>query len=372
MTYHFDFITALKEANKIDEVITEAGVKLRKAGSEMVALCPFHNETRPSFSVDVGRGVYYCHGCQASGDVITFIQEYHGYSFWEAVEHLAKRSGIEIPPNLDPNLRRGFVFADGLSYVIRECFTARDRAVGYLISRGFQNAHSLVIRYGIVDGKRLNGELTRRPELSWYLEEIGVRYKGHEPFADRVVFPVYTRSNVVVGLAGRTLKNIEPKWLYTRFEKTRFFWGWQGLRPDIKTPILVEGPLDVLALDGRALAILGSYVSGAQAKQLHNYEEVILALDGDEAGRKGTLASVKTLLRHGKFVRVISLPSGKDPADMVSGEIPEPQDWIVWLRGLYDDTLTSRVKFANVVGGVLKGLPPLLQMAYEKTAKEIL
>jgi DNA primase len=380
MQYPREFIQRVIEETDIAKLITDlAGVRVRPIGKEQaIALCPFHKDHKPSLSINITNGVYYCHACGAKGNVITFLESYAGLTFPEAVEELAKRAGIPLPDIqiYDLNILIQWAY---------EQWNHTDKAAEFLERRGLKG--SLATEYGLklgepVVSKLLN--LSAKKKLPITLKDIERAGLGKDKFANRVIFPLFSSSGFLVGISGRALTT-EPgiaKWLHTNahsgFRRNKHLYGIDkasGIIARTKKVVIVEGPLDVLAVhqanpEVAVVGIFGSYISSEQCKLLHFAEDVILALDNDSGGRRGTMNSIATLLAHGKQVWVSVLPEGKDPCD-VAGELPEPLHWIEWLSMQYPMNMRGDIEFARKVDALIAPLGYLEKEAYKK-AKEVL
>ena len=344
------FIDDLLARVDIVDVI-EPRVRLRQRGRSLLARCPFHEERTPSFSVSREKQFYYCFGCRASGTAITFLMEYDGLGFLDAVEELATQAGMEVPrTGPDPGARRGespidlesvYAALDRANRYFRRQLrehSGRDRAVEYLKSRG------------------VSGELAARFELGFAppgweglmsalgdagreaLERAGlvIRRDGgthYDRFRDRVMFPIRDRRGRVVGFGGRVIGDGEPKYLNSpdgpAFHKGRELYGhYQVLRGRGNRPsrlVVVEGYMDVVALAefgiDYAVATLGTAATRDHFQQLYrSTREVVFCFDGDTAGRAAAwraLEQALPLMREGRQASFLLLPEGEDPDSFV-------------------------------------------------------
>ena len=380
MRYSREFIQRVIEETDIATLIRDlAGVKVKFASKEQaIALCPFHKDNKPSLSINITNGVYYCHACGAKGNVITFLESYAGLTFAEAVKELARRAGVPLPDAQTYDL-------NNLIQCAYEQWDHTDKAAAFLESRGLKG--SLATEYGLKVGEPIVSKLLKHAvqnKLPITLNDIERAGLGKDKFANRVIFPLFSSRGFLVGISGRALAT-EPgiaKWLHTSahsgFRRNKYLYGIDkasGIMARTKKVVVVEGPFDVLAVhqanpEVAVVGIFGSAISSEQCKLLHCVNDTILALDNDSGGRKGTMNSIATLLAHGKQVWVSVLPDGKDPCD-VAGELPEPLHWIEWLSMQYPMNMRGDFEFARKVDALMAPLGYLEKEAYRK-AKEVL
>lgn len=321
-------------------------VPLRRSGKNFVGLCPFHRERTPSFTVAPDKQMFYCFGCQTGGDVFAFLMKREGWSFPEAAAELARRAGVALPQRADHSSGdRDAAERERLRSVLELAAAFFRQALRspagagarhYLAARGIDE--SLGERYGLGYAPdrwdALLESLRRRGIAPEHLEAAGLvqrRATGgyYDRFRHRVMFPIRDPRGRVVGFAGRSLGDDPPKYLNSPetvlFRKRRLWFGLDLARPRIRDTgrvVVVEGYMDVMAVDRAgigyaAVASLGTSLSREQAALLARYAtEVILAYDGDEAGRAATLRAGELLEEAGLEVRVAQLPAGRDPDEL--------------------------------------------------------
>ena len=345
-------VDEIRQRLDIVEVIGDY-VPLRRAGREYVALCPFHDERTPSFTVSPAKQMFYCFGCQVGGDVFTFVMKKEGWTFPEAVAHLARRAGVTLPERpLSPGQRRVRDRQEQLARVLAAAAAffrqvlrspAGEAARRYLEERGLPEP--LWDRYGLGyapagwDG--LVRALEQRGVPGAWLAEAGLaqpRPGGgyYDRFRHRVMFPIADPRGRVVGFGGRSLDGQEPKYLNTPetplFNKRRLWYGLDWSRPRLRetgTAVVVEGYMDAIAVDRAgvgyaAVASLGTSLSEEQVDLLARYvQQVIIAYDADAAGQRATMRGLAMFADAGVEVRVAQLPPGRDPDDVVRREGPE-------------------------------------------------
>jgi len=363
-----DFIAQLLTRVDVVEVI-DRHVQLKKAGQNYQACCPFHKEKSPSFTVSPSKQFYHCFGCGAHGSAITFLMEYGGRSFPDAVEELAQGVGLTVPRD---NARQADPQAGGL-------FDVMLAAAGYYKQ---QLKHSpIAVEYFKKRG--VSGEVARRFHLGWapagwqslaaafedyadnqLLETAGLVVTGdagkrYDRFRERVMFPILNQQGAVIAFGGRILGSKDdgngPKYLNSPetpiFSKGRELYGLfqaQGAIRKSNRVLVVEGYMDVVALAQYGVeyvvATLGTATTEAHVQRLLRLaDEVVFSFDGDAAGQRAAwraLENALPALRDGKQVRFLFLPEEHDPdsyvrefgreafEDYVSKALPLSEYWI--------------------------------------------
>lgn len=329
----------IRSAADIVEVIGEH-TTLKKAGKSWKGLCPFHREKTPSFTVNRDRGLFYCFGCGAGGDLITFVRQIERVDFPEAAEMLARRYGIEIPrrASREKTDRREKLYA--ALEAAQRLYAGRLEETGnaarrYLEGRGVPEEARRDLGLGFAPdswdflARSLGAEFASDLLIEAGLLQPGAEGKRpYDRFRNRLLFPLRDERGRVVGFGGRALGDDEPKYLNSPespvFSKNRTLYGLSGARGamrSLESAILVEGYFDHLAfhLSGHseAVATMGTSLTASQAERLRRLvSRVALAYDGDSAGRTATLRAIPLLLAEGLEVAVCSLPAGLDPYDL--------------------------------------------------------
>ncbi|MGH8678131.1 MAG: DNA primase [Burkholderiales bacterium] len=338
------FIQDLLARADIVDVI-ESYVPLKRAGSNLSARCPFHSEKTPSFTVSPTKQFYHCFGCGAHGSAITFLMEFHGMSFVEAVKDLAARVGMSVPENSTP--RRpdpGEATEDLIAVLTRAAHFYKvqlkqsPRAVAYLKSRGLTG--EIAARYGLGyapdSWQGLDAEFGdyrgNQALLTAGLVVDGAEGRRYDRFRDRIMFPIHSQRGAIIGFGGRVIDAGEPKYLNSPetpvFEKGREVYGLLQARQAIREAgmvVVVEGYMDVVALAqyglGYAVATLGTATTLWQVhKLLRQTDRVVFAFDGDDAGRRAAWRALENSLSQlvdGKQVAFLFLPDGEDPDSFV-------------------------------------------------------
>lgn len=342
MYYPEEIIEEVRMKNDIVDVIS-GYVKLQKKGSSYFGLCPFHNEKSPSFSVSPGKQMYYCFGCGAGGNVITFLMEYESYSFPEAVNALAERAGVALPKieyskeaRAQADLKASLLEINKLAanyfyYQLKhEQGTAGYR---YLTGRGLSD--DTIRHFGLGFANKTSDDLYRFLKSKGYQDEllkqtglVTVEERGaHDKFWNRVMFPILDVNNRVIGFGGRVMGDGEPKYLNSPetkvFDKSRNLYGLNFARTSREKYILVcEGYMDVIAMHQagftNAVASLGTAFTGQHALLLKRYtDQVILTYDSDGAGVKAALRAIPILKEAGLSVKVLNMRPYKDPDEFM-------------------------------------------------------
>lgn len=337
------FINDLLDRVDIVEVI-DARVKLKKAGKNYQARCPFHNEKTPSFSVSPDKQFYHCFGCQESGTALTFLLEHDRMDFVEAIETLAAMVGVEVPrEHSQRDDKREVSLYDLLkqaSILYQRSLRNSAEAIDYLKNRGLTG---LVAKdFGI--GYAPNGwdtVLTEFRGRSAELLEAGLVIKNdkgrtYDRFRDRIMFPIRDTRGRCIGFGGRVLRGDDgPKYLNSPetpvFHKGRELYGLYEARRAVRKLsrfLVVEGYMDVVALAQHgvpyAVASLGTATSEEHFNKLFRYApEVVCCFDGDSAGRQAAwraLESALPTLEDGRQLKFMFLPDGEDPDTLVRSQ----------------------------------------------------
>jgi DNA primase len=339
-----DFIQQLLARVDIVDVV-DKHVKLKKAGQNYSACCPFHNEKSPSFSVSPQKQFYHCFGCGAHGTAISFLMEYAGMGFRDSVRELAEGVGLTMPQEAGSgeSIERareaaslGEVMEAARDFYRRELKNSL-KAVDYFKGRGVSGeiAAKFGLGYAPDDWQGLKGAV--EDYTAGALSECGLvidndEGRRYDRFRDRVMFPILDQRGNVIGFGGRIIGQGEPKYLNSPetplFEKGRELYGlFQARRAirDTQTAIVVEGYMDVVALAQNgvenAVATLGTATTPTHVqKLLRMADNLVFCFDGDKAGRKAAWRALEQSLpvvMDGKDVRFLFLPVEDDPDTFV-------------------------------------------------------
>ena len=314
---------------------------LKLAGKSYKGLCPFHREKTPSFHVDRDKGLFYCFGCGTGGDVFKFLTLTERFTFPEAVEHVAGRVGIELPRKKRTQREAD---KDDLLEVIDDASEAFHQALEwtpnaadeYLKGRGV--GKDIIKKYGFGYAPESWDYIFRRlgqKHGEKRLEAVGLiqpRKTGngfYDRFRNRLMIPIHSDTGNLVGFGGRSLDGSEPKYLNSPdsdlFNKSRLLYNLHRSKDAMRRydrAILVEGYFDAIAIDHAGVpgvvASMGTSLTTGQASLLRRFtRRVVIAYDGDNAGRNATLRAAPILLSAGLHVEALDLQGEKDPDSLV-------------------------------------------------------
>ncbi|MCT8556681.1 DNA primase [Glaesserella parasuis] len=339
------FIDDLVARTDIVELINSR-VKLKKAGRDYQACCPFHHEKSPSFTVSQSKQFYHCFGCGVHGNVISFLMEYDKLEFPEAIEELAALHGLEVPrenvinrdgkPQASYKTRRNlYELLDLVAKFYQQQLTQDRASQAYLQQRGL--SQEIIERFEIGFSPNAMDAVLRRfgnnPEEVQKLLDTGMLSKNdrgnvYDRFRNRVMFPIRDKRGRVIAFGGRVLGDEKPKYLNSpesaTYHKGNELYGlYQALQHNENPEFLfvVEGYMDVVALAqfgvNNAVASLGTATTGEQIQLMfRSTEQVICCYDGDRAGRDAAWRALENALPYlhdGRQIKFIFLPDGEDP-----------------------------------------------------------
>ena len=343
MYYPEEVIEEIRMKNDIVDVVS-GYVKLQKKGSSYFGLCPFHNEKSPSFSVSPGKQIYYCFGCGAGGNVISFVMQYENYTFQEAVKFLAQKAGIQLPEaeyseetrkKENKRARLLQVNKEAATYFFHQLRSENGRAGWqYLKKRGLSD--ETIRKFGLGFANMTSNDLVKFLKSKGYEDEV-IRDAGlatfdekfgfHDKFWNRVMFPIQDINHRVIGFGGRVMGDGKPKYLNSPetpvFDKSRNLYGLNIARTARKNQIILcDGYMDVITMHqagfSQAVASLGTAFTEGQASLLKRYtDEVILSYDSDGAGVTAALRAISILKEAGMTGRVLNLEPYKDPDEFI-------------------------------------------------------
>ncbi len=336
-----DDVARVREVSDIVAIVSQY-TQLKRVGRRFTGLCPFHAEKSPSFSVNAEQGLYYCFGCQAKGDTITFVREIEHLDFVGAVELLAGKAGITLrytDQNESESRRRRArlveVMGRAVDWYHERLLSGPDAgpARSYLRSRGFDRASVERYRLGWApdDWDQLVTALKVSDDV---LRDTGLGIKNRrgrqqDSFRGRVLFPIFDVNGDPVALGGRILPGGEgPKYINTQetpiYSKSRVLYGLNWAKSEVvhaDEVIICEGYTDVIAFAeaglGRAVATCGTALTESHVQVLRKYaRSVVLAFDADSAGHAAAERFYEWERRFEVDVKVAALPRGVDPADL--------------------------------------------------------
>lgn len=343
-----DAVNRVLEACDIVEVIGEA-VNLKPRGSNWVGLCPFHTEKTPSFTVSPSKSIYSCFGCGKKGNVFTFMKDYYGMEFGEALRELAKRYNVRLNDykgsirNKEQLSRREMALeclreAEIIYSNLLET-TAGKTARNYLIRRGIKDATIKDYGLGFASSSwdMLYNKLTKKGYTDTNLLDAGLvinRDSGgyYDRFRDRLMFAIHDSMGKIVGFGARLMSDEpnQPKYINSPqtivYDKSKILYGLFQAKNEIRKQdyaILTEGYLDVLTLHqsgfNTAVASSGTALTKQQLKELKKYcSKIYIVYDADEAGLNATLKAIDLALSVNFDLRIVALPKGEDPDSLIN------------------------------------------------------
>lgn len=396
MAFPPQFIDELMMRNPIEEVVGQY-VSLKRSGSNLFGLCPFHGEKTASFSVAPDKGIYYCFGCHKGGSAINFMMEIEGLSYPDAVRALAKRAGMEVPE--DEQYQSRYRQQERLWALHKEAarfYHARllapegAAALKYALDRG--TTRHTIINFGmgyapdtwtsLVDHLRSKGYTDQELRDSGLVTISKKNGSLFDRFRDRLMFPIIDVRGNVIGFGGRIMKNDPNAAKYLNSPETMIFNKRKNLfalnfarKTKLGYLILVEGYMDAIALHQYgfdcAVASLGTSLTEEHAVLLSRYtENVVLIYDGDEAGQRATQRAIPMLEKAGLQVKVLQMRDAKDPdeflkkfgADRFKLLLEESSNRVEYqlraIRKKFDLTLDEeRVKYVQEAAELICTLP---------------
>lgn len=403
-----DFLKEVLLRANIVEVLLDY-ISIKRRGKNYVALCPFHHEKKPSFTVSPDKGLYYCFGCGKGGNVIKFLQDYRGLEFKSAVIELAERYGIDVPQFFQPSevkekreeRNRIFEMNEEAERHWAKNLNSTDGsyAMEHLRSRGLSELDIKVWKLGYA--KRAENNLLNYLLSKGFKEEeilkAGLASRSNSSikdiFRDRIIFPIMDEKNRILGFAGRALHGEEPKYLNSPetmvYKKTWTLFGINRAWEEIKREgfaVLVEGYMDVIGMHRMGIknvvATSGTALTEQHLRILKKLtEKIILMFDGDEGGRNATFRAIETFLKTDLIPCGVLLPEGYDPDDFIKEKgkeavqslLSSPKDLIETLieekaKGI-SDIRTKRRRIEELLA-ILKIESPIEREHYIKILME--
>ena len=329
------------DAARIEDVVGEV-VQLKRRGSNLTGLCPFHNEKTPSFSVSPAKNIFKCFGCGEAGDPLSFVMKHENMTYPEALRHLAGKYKIQVEEEeLTPEVKQANLERDGLyivndyalKYYQDQLFNSdygRSIGLGYFKDRGFRE--DIIRKFGLGFSPESGDALTKSATSQGYkleiLQKAGLTgQSGRDFFRNRVMFTIHNLSGKVVGFAGRIMTNDkkQPKYINTPeseiYNKSKTLFGLNFAKSSISKLdecLMVEGYTDVISLHQSGIenvvASSGTSLTEGQIALVKRFTKNITILyDGDAAGIKAALRGLDLVLEQDMNVRVVLLPDGEDP-----------------------------------------------------------
>jgi len=388
------FLDEVVARSDIVEIIARH-VELKKSGSNLMGLCPFHHEKSPSFSVSPDKQLYYCFGCGQGGGAFQFLMEHDGYSFPEAVEYLAEKAGLDVPkdtqrdPGDEARQKQAYAMLSRASDAMSRALDGEhgSAARAYLQQRGLPA--DIIRDYGLGYAPAgygfMNKVFGNDVRSNSQLEAVGLLFKGEhgygDRFRDRLMFSIRDRRGRIVGFGGRVLGEGEPKYLNSPetdwFHKSDLLYGFSEHRDTIrksKELVVVEGYMDVLGMAAHGLKIglapLGTAIGERQIREIFRLcDSPVFSFDGDRAGRQAAwraLDRMLPLLKSELMPRFLYLPEGEDPDSLLRTEgeqafrhrldqdsKPVLETWLMGLKLLGGQGADGRARMAKKADAML-------------------
>jgi DNA primase len=386
------------ETSRIEEVVGDF-VSLKKRGTSMIGLCPFHNEKTPSFHVSVGKGIFKCFGCGQGGDSVRFIMEHEKATYPEALRYLANKYSIEIeevensPEEQAVNDRRESLYivsgwaAKFFHQQMMETDEGKSIGLSYFKERGFRD--DIIKKFELGYSPDIWDALTQQGLKEGYniqfLEDTGLTIrkdneKLYDRFRGRVMFPIHSFTGRVIGFGGRTLKTDKavPKYVNSPesdiYHKSNVLYGLFFAKKSMRDEdncYLVEGYADVLSVHQagveNVVASSGTSLTIEQIRMIGRFTKNITILyDGDEAGIKASLRGLDMILEEGLNVKVVNFPDSHDPDSYVQefGSAAfkthieqNKKDFILYKTGiLLKDAGNDPIKRAGIIREVVESI----------------
>ena len=384
--------------------VVDSRVKLRKTGKNYSACCPFHDEKTPSFTVSPEKQFYYCFGCGASGNALGFVMDYERLSFPEAVESLARLTGLEVPREVQTEAQEKREQEKRSIYTLLEKtddfyqqqlrhHPSKHLAVNYLKNRGLdgKTAKAYGVGFAPPGWDNLLKALASTDEDKHLLIEGGMlihqeqEKKLYDRFRHRIMFPIRDTRGRVIGFGGRVLGDDKPKYLNSPetpvFHKGQELYGLYEARlayRELPRLLVVEGYMDVVSLAqfgiGYGVATLGTACGPDHLDRAFKYtSEVVFCFDGDKAGRSAAHRALEASIEcmtDGRTVKFLFLPEGEDPDTLVRQIGPDKFERMIELAVPFEDylfdavaeglnirTMEGRATFSKRAAPLLERLP---------------
>ena len=400
--------------NRIDVVdVIDKRVTLKKAGANYLACCPFHQEKTPSFTVSPSKQFYHCFGCGEHGSAISFLIEYEGLTFVDAITELANSIGLKVPNDAPQKIEKSTEYSN-LEEVIKiasifyqKQLRESPKAINYLKSRGLTGEIAKEFSIGYAPEGWQNLQIPFKKYEDKILVKAGLVVKNekgkyYDRFRNRIIFPIYSDKGKVIGFGGRVIDSEDTPKYYNSpetplFQKSYELYGLLASRKAIREKayvLVVEGYMDVVGLAQNGIknvvATLGTATTAFHIKKLMRYtQEIIFCFDGDNAGRaaawramNNSLISVTDIIQ----LKFLFLPDGHDPDSFVRQNSTKDfellvkqstplTEYIIKYLTKNNDLVTSekKVKFLNEIRPILKEMnAPKLLLLFKKRISELI
>ncbi|MBL7554879.1 MAG: DNA primase [Bdellovibrionaceae bacterium] len=400
MKFSQEFIDQVQDANNLVDIISQY-TQLKQSGSGLMGRCPFpdHKEKTPSFSVSEAKQVYHCFGCQKSGNIFTFLNQYQGMSFPQSMEYLADRAGIALPKETQD-------FDDKNALRKKEILKLNKTALNFFNKNLDSSGKDSMVRQ-YLNKRGLSDDIIKMFRLGWSLPEWEalanhLKSSGHsldlaeearlvkrktresgfyDIFRERLIFPITNSMGDVLAFGGRILAQGEPKYLNSPetqvFQKGKIFYGLEQTARYIRSQdqiIIVEGYMDLISLFQSGIrnvvATMGTALTSDHGRVIKRLtRNVVVLFDGDRAGKEAAERSLSLLLEQDLYPRGLILPDNMDPDDFVKSRGVEELNQLIdrspdlmnlifteWLVGFGGEP-SEKIKIANRLKKVLDVIP---------------
>jgi len=406
------FLDEVLSRSDVVEIVSRH-VELKRSGTNLMGLCPFHHEKSPSFSVSADKQLYYCFGCGKGGGAFQFLMEHDGYSFPEAVEYLAEKAGLALPQESDADRLKSQKEASQRQKALNLVAQAADAFASQLHSEAGIKAKTYIQQRGLPEHIISDYKLGFSPDGYGFmqrtfgsddrslaqLEAVGLLFKGERGYADRfrgrLMFPIRDKRGDIVGFGGRSMGDDKAKYLNSPetpwYHKSDILYGLSEHRDTIrkrKMLMVVEGYMDVLALAAFdlpiAVAASGTAIGERQLREIFRLcESPIFCFDGDRAGYQAAwraLERMLPLLKPEFRPQFLYLPNGEDPDSLLQKEgrenfehrmreqaKPVLETWLLGLSRLAGSGVDGQARMAKKADEMLLKLSdPYLQQAWKQ------
>ena len=400
--------------NRIDVVdVIDKRVTLKKAGANYLACCPFHQEKTPSFTVSPSKQFYHCFGCGEHGSAISFLIEYEGLTFVDAITELANSIGLKVPNDAPQKIEKSTEYSN-LEEVIKiasifyqKQLRESPKAINYLKSRGLTGEIAKEFSIGYAPEGWQNLQIPFKKYEDKILVKAGLVVKNekgkyYDRFRNRIIFPIYSDKGKVIGFGGRVIDSEDTPKYYNSpetplFQKSYELYGLLASRKAIREKayvLVVEGYMDVVGLAQNGIknvvATLGTATTAFHIKKLMRYtQEIIFCFDGDNAGRAAAWRAMNNSListTDTVQLKFLFLPDGHDPDSFVRQNSTKDfellvkqstplTEYIIKYLTKNNDLVTSekKVKFLNEIRPILKEMnAPKLLLLFKKRISELI
>ena len=400
--------------SRIDVVdIIDKRITLKKAGANFVACCPFHQEKTPSFTVSPSKQFYHCFGCGEHGSAISFLIEYEGLSFVEAINELANSIGLKVPNDAAPKLKKNSEYVNledaikTASIFYQKQLRESPDAISYLKARGLTGQIAKEFSIGYAPEGWQNLKNVFKDYENDILIKAGLVVKNdkgkfYDRFRHRIIFPIYSDKGTVIGFGGRIINSKDTPKYYNSpetplFQKSYELYGLLTARKSIREKgyvLVVEGYMDVVGLAQKEIknvvATLGTATTAFHIKKLIRYtQEIIFCFDGDAAGRSAAWRAMNNSLESvtdNMQLKFLFLPDGHDPDsfirehslnefELLAKEAIPLTEYIIKYLTINNDLATQekKVKFLNAIEPIFKQLnASKLSLLFKKRISELI